>query len=185
MQQLREYTHRYFLTAGKCDASQHMPLSLIARHVIEVATEHANAWGAGYANLIAHNEAWVLSRLTIEMIRYPGINEGYELTTWVEGFNRHYSERNVEIKDGNGEIIGYVRSIWFSINITTRQPADLSRLQVIAENVGDRPCPIANIASDIAISTLIDMSIRCATWSLSSISGISTGTTVTTYPDLR
>ncbi len=143
MQQLREYTHRYFLTAGKCDASQHMPLSLIARHVIEVATEHANAWGAGYANLIAHNEAWVLSRLTIEMIRYPGINEGYELTTWVEGFNRHYSERNVEIKDGNGEIIGYVRSIWFSINITTRQPADLSRLQVIAENVGDRPCPIA------------------------------------------
>lgn len=143
MQQLREYTHRYFLTAGKCDAAQRMPLSLVARHVIEVATEHANAWGAGYAELITHNEAWVLSRLTIEMTRYPGINEEYELTTWVEGFNRHFSERNAEIKDGKGNIIGYVRSIWFAINIDTRQPADLSRLRVIADNVGDRPCPIA------------------------------------------
>lgn len=142
MQHLREYSHRYFLTAGKCDAAQRMPLSLVARHMIEVATEHANAWGAGYAELITHNEAWVLSRLTIEMTRYPGINEEYEITTWVENFNRHYSERNAEIKDSEGNTIGYVRSIWFAINLGTRLPADLSRLQVIADNVGDRPCPI-------------------------------------------
>lgn len=142
MPELREYSHRYFLTAGKCDASQKMPLSLVARHVIEVATEHANALGAGYATLIANNEAWVLSRLTIEMKRYPGINEEYEVTTWIEGFNRHFSERNFEIKDGTGEVIGYARSVWFAINIDTRQPADIARLHTLGDNVSNRLCPI-------------------------------------------
>lgn len=142
MKLIKEYKHDYFLTAGECNAEQEMPLTLIAQRVIEVATEHANILGVGYADLIKDNEAWVLSRLTIEMIRYPRVNENYTFTTWIEGYNRHFSERNMDIVGEDGEVMGYVRTIWVAINIETRTAADISKFAAIAATISDRPCPI-------------------------------------------
>lgn len=139
---IKEHIHDYFLTAGECNAEEEMPLTLIAQRVIEVATEHANILGVGYADLIKDNEAWVLSRLTIEMNRYPRVNENYTFITWIEGYNRHFSERNMEIIGENGEVLGYVRTIWVAINIETRTATDISKLSAIATTVSDRPCPI-------------------------------------------
>ncbi len=138
----KEYTHKYFLTAGECNAEKEMSVSLLAQRVIEVATEHANILGVGYADLVKENHGWVLSRLTIEMSRFPALNEEYSLTTWIEGFNRLYSERNMEVKDGNGITIGYIRSIWVAIDFDTRKPVDLSTISWLAETISDRPCPI-------------------------------------------
>ncbi len=139
----KEHTHKYFLTAGECNAQRQMPITLIAQRVIEIATEHANILGVGYSDMIKFNSGWVLSRMSIEMTRYPGVNEEYSLITWIEGFNRLYSERNMEIQDGNGETIGYVRTIWVAIDMDTRRPSDLSNISWLAETINDRPCPIA------------------------------------------
>ncbi len=138
----KEYTHKYFLTAGECNAEKEMSVSLLAQRVIEVATEHANILGVGYADLVKKNHGWVLSRLTIEMSRFPALNEEYSLTTWIEGFNRLYSERNMEVKAGDGTTIGYIRSIWVAIDFDTRKPVDLSTISWLAETISDRPCPI-------------------------------------------
>ena len=69
-----QYSHSYILTAGESDAEGRMPLTLVTERVIEVATEHANALNIGYDALIKKNIGWVLSRLSIEMLRYPRIN---------------------------------------------------------------------------------------------------------------
>lgn len=138
----KEYTHKYFLTAGECNAQKEMSISLLAQRVIEVATEHANILGVGYADLVKENHGWVLSRLTFEMKRFPSLNEEYSLTTWIEGFNRLYSERNMEVQGGNGETIGYVRTIWVAIDFETRKPVDLSTISWLAATISDRPCPI-------------------------------------------
>ena len=37
-----------------------MPVWLMTERIIDVATEHANSWGVGYARLILDNQAWVL-----------------------------------------------------------------------------------------------------------------------------
>lgn len=139
----KEHTHKYFLTAGECNAQRQMPITLIAQRVIEIATEHANILGVGYSDMIKFNSGWVLSRMSIEMTRYPGVNEEYSLTTWIEGFNRLYSERNMEIQDGNGETIGYARTIWVAIDMNTRRPSDLTGISWLAETINDLPCPIA------------------------------------------
>lgn len=142
MEAPKEYTHQYFLTAAECNAEKEMSVSLLAQRVIEVATEHANILGVGYADMVKDNHGWVLSRLTIEMKRFPSLNEEYSLTTWIEGFNRLYSERNMEVKGNNGETIGYIRSIWVAIDFETRKPVDLSTISWLAETISDRPCPI-------------------------------------------
>lgn len=140
---MKEYRKDYFITAGQCDAQQQIPLTVTTRRVIEVATLHANALGVGYDRLIKDDAAWVLTRLVIEMASYPGINSDYSLTTWIEDTNRRFSERDFVFADAEGHPLGYVRSTWMAINIKTRQAASLDGLDALADNVSDRPCPIA------------------------------------------
>lgn len=142
MENLKYYSHEYFLTAGECNPQKEMPLPLLVSRLIEVATEHANIWGVGYAKLIEDNQAWVLSRVTIEMTDYPHVNEAYAINTWVEGYNRYFSQRNFEIVDNRGKVLGYARTIWLVIDMATRTMVDISNLSYVISNIYDKECPI-------------------------------------------
>lgn len=136
-----ELTVGYRMTAAGASAQGTLPLSTLVADVIQVATDHANALGVGYSRLIEDGNSWVLSRLTIEVDRMPRIHEDYSLTTWIEGFNRHFSERNFELR-ASGVTIGYMRTVWVAINVATRRPADLSGIAHLQSTVSDRRCPI-------------------------------------------
>lgn len=138
----KEFCMDYYLAAGECNPQGEMPLTLLMRRIIEVATFHANSWGVGYARLIEDNHVWVLSRVTIEVTRFPRVNENYRLTTWIEDYNRHFSQRNMRLDDADGNPLGYVRTIWMVIDLTTRASVDISQLSYIRENISDLPCPI-------------------------------------------
>ena len=140
---MKEYSRTYYLSAGECNPQGELPLPLLVNRVIDVATHHANEWGVGYERLIADNHAWVLARVTVEMERYPRVNENYTLTTWIEDYNRMFSQRNMMITDQQGNTLGYVRTIWMVIDLATRQSVDISQLSYIRDNINDRPCPIA------------------------------------------
>ena len=136
----------YYLAAGECNPQGEMPLTLLMTRIIEVATFHANSWGAGYARLIQDNQVWVLSRVTIEMKEYPKVDTNYRLTTWIEDYNRHFSQRNMRIDDENGNALGFVRTIWMVIDMNTRASVDISQLGYISDKVSDLPCPIEPIS---------------------------------------
>lgn len=137
---MKEYIADYFLTAGECTPEGTIPVTLLANRIIETATFHANILGVGYENLITNGMAWVLSRMSIEMRNWPKVNRKYSLRTWVESYNRHFSERNFEITDENGGLLGYARTVWMTINLTTRQSGQLDGMEKLAESVSDRPC---------------------------------------------
>ena len=136
----------YYMAAGECNPQGEMPLTLLMTRIIEVATFHANSWGAGYARLIRDNQVWVLSRVTIEMMAYPKVNTNYRLTTWIEDYNRHFSQRNMRLDDADGNPLGYVRTIWMVIDINTRASVDISQLGYISDKVSNVPCPIEPIS---------------------------------------
>lgn len=137
-----EHSHSYILTAGESNAEGRIPLTLLVERVIEVATEHANALGIGYDALIKKNVGWVLSRLSLEMYSYPKINDCYAFTTWIESYNRHFSERNFAITDCTGKVLGYARTVWVPMDFATRTTADLSALFGKPFPTADLPCPI-------------------------------------------
>lgn len=119
----------YQLTAGECNAQSRLPLTLLVERLIEVATYHADELGIGYSLMYSHGLAWVLSRLTLEMKAYPGIDTDYAVATWIETLNPRFSERNFQIIDCRGEAIGYARSTWMGINLHEgRHGADIARL---------------------------------------------------------
>lgn len=133
----------FFLTAGESDAEGLMPPTLFVERVIEVATDHANEWGIGYATLIKRNIGWVLSRLSMEVHRYPRINETYTVKTWVESYNRRFSERNFVFKAADGDILGYVRTVWVPMDFEKRAVAELSQFGVESFPIADLECPIS------------------------------------------
>jgi acyl-ACP thioesterase len=139
---MKEFSKTYYLAAGECNPQGEMPLTLLMTRIIEIATWHANSWGVGYARLIHDNQVWVLSRVTIQDTSLPRVNQEYTLTTWIEDYNRHFSQRNMRLDDAQGNPLGYVRTIWMVIDMNTRASVDISQLSYICENISDLPCPI-------------------------------------------
>lgn len=136
------FTARYFLSPGECNPQQRMPLTLLINRLIEVATLHANQIGIGYAFLTLEHQTWVLSRVAVEMKRYPGVNEDYTVSTWISSISRLFSERDFEICGDGGEVIGYARTVWAVIDTRTRQVGDISRISWVKELIPSRGCPV-------------------------------------------
>lgn len=124
----RYYTKNFFLTAGRCNAEGVLPLQSLVQCLIDIATEHANSINIGYDRLIRHNCTWVLSRIAIEMESYPGINNGFSITTWIVKSNRLYSDRAFRITDSNGNVTGYALTTWVAIDISERKGANLDKI---------------------------------------------------------
>lgn len=137
-----ELSQTFFLSAGETNAEGELALPLLVSKIIDIATAHANALGIGNPAMASLNCGWVLSRLAIEMESYPKVNTDYTLTTWVETWNRHFSERIVMVSDSAGTPLGYARTIWMVLNTETRESMGLSHLHFPPELVSGRKCPI-------------------------------------------
>lgn len=136
------HRHTFRLTAAQCNAQRELSVSGLVQHVIELATEHADLLDCGFERLQSDGMLWVLSRLAFEMKRMPRLNDRYVISTWIENFNRHFSQRNFDIRTEDGEVLGYARSIWVAIDRESRRPANLEGIAAIAVTVTDRACPI-------------------------------------------
>lgn len=121
-------TELIFLGGGRCNAEDELPLAFLVRSMIDLASIHANKLGFGFDRLIKDNCSWVLSRLAVEMNRWPRINETFRLTTWIVDSNRMFSDRAFLVENEAGDILGYGLTSWMAINLETRKPANLNNL---------------------------------------------------------
>lgn len=139
MEKINLYPLDFYLTAAEVNAQCELPLSRLVTLVIDAATAHANSIGAGYARMMEDNTSWVLSRLSIDLVRMPGVNRAYRLLTWVDSLNRLYSDRLFELQDsGTGESIGWIHTTWMAIDMETRRASDLTRIVSLAEVINPR-----------------------------------------------
>ncbi|MCC8119379.1 MAG: acyl-[acyl-carrier-protein] thioesterase [Bacteroidales bacterium] len=136
------FTQQYFLTPAECNPEKRMPITLLINRLIEIATLHADTLGIGYESLVERKGTWVLSRVAVEMHRFPEVNEHYTIRTWVSSINRLFSERDFEILDGDGATIGWARTMWAVLNVETRAVADISHMEWIRDVIPDKQCPV-------------------------------------------
>jgi len=139
-------TYQFVAEPFHVDFNGRLTMGVLGNHLLNCAGFHASDRGFGIATLNEDNYTWVLSRLAIEMGRYPKVNETYTLTTWVEEWNRHFSERIISVTDDEGNAMGYARTIWMVISTETHESVGLSHLDLPAELiVGPGECPTAKI----------------------------------------
>ena len=137
------YSQKFFNSANESNPEGELAVNILVGNIIEIATAHANMLGNGNPAMAQLGAGWVLSRLTIEMTRYPKCNTSYVLKTWVENWNRHFSTRDFSVEDEAGNILGYARSVWMVLDMTTHDNFGLAHLSLPDESVYGEPCPIA------------------------------------------
>lgn len=137
-----KYSLEYFLSAGETNAEGDLSLPLLTSRIIDISTAHANELHIGNPDMADRGCGWVLSRLALEMFRYPKVNERYRLTTWIESYNRHFSERIIEVSDEQGEPLGYARTVWMILDYTTRESVGLTQLPIPDDLPIPGECPI-------------------------------------------
>lgn len=93
----------------------------LGRRILACAELHAGVRGFARLEQDGCPLLWVLSRLVIEMERWPRLGETYTITTWVRRYYRYFCDRCFEITDGEGKVIGRAFTIWAMIDALTRR----------------------------------------------------------------
>ncbi|MDE7412310.1 MAG: hypothetical protein K2N05_00785 [Muribaculaceae bacterium] len=137
-----EFSQEFLVSANEANPEGELGVQILVSNLIEVATRAALDLGIGNPVMAHLNAGWVLSRLTVEMSRYPKVNTYYKIVTWVESWNRHFSIRDFEILDGEGKTVGYARSIWMVLNTITHENFGLSHLSLPEGVIPKKECPI-------------------------------------------
>lgn len=98
-----------------------------------IAEEHAMLLNAGYKDMITkYNSYWVLSRLFVEIDRYPEYIEKLEFTTWPLKPKAVECIREYIIKQDNGEVIGRGKSIYLIIDANSHKLKPVSSINMLA-----------------------------------------------------
>ncbi len=108
-----------------CDFAKRLFMGHLGNYLLNVSDIHSNdrGWGINYLNSI--NKTWVLSRLTIDMSAYPLVYDTIKVETWLEKVISFFTERNFKITNKQDKVLGYGKSVWAIIDMTTRQPIKL------------------------------------------------------------
>jgi acyl-ACP thioesterase len=123
------------------DFRGHVTIPMIGNYLLHAASHHASQRGFGYSDMTERHTAWVLSRMVIEIKRYPTMSEPVTLYTWIDEVGRFVTSRCFELNDEAGETIGYARSIWAAIDVKTRRPTLLDEEALNVYRI-ERDCPI-------------------------------------------
>ena len=86
---------------------------------------HAELGGISFSDMQAHHQAWVLSRMRVEIKRLPKWRDVITVKTWINSLENSRSIRCLELYDGDEKIVG-CETFWAVFNTQTRRPENLS-----------------------------------------------------------
>jgi len=108
------------------DLNNRLSLKAVLSIFQDVAFIHAEEIGVGYKTCLDKNLYWVLSRVKLDIIRMPEINEVVLVETWPHEKGRIDFDRDMQILDENGNTLVKATSKWCVIDTVKRalQKAD-------------------------------------------------------------
>jgi acyl-ACP thioesterase len=94
----------------------------------EAAAQHARLLGFHPDKLREFKVGWVMSRLSIQVQRYPVAQEMIRVTTWPRSPRHKTAFREFLLEDASGNILARGTSAWPVMNLKTRTMTDLPPL---------------------------------------------------------
>lgn len=137
---------------SECNAKRELPLTTLVSQLIDLATDHANLLGIGFLFLEPKGLGWVLSRLSVEMREWPKCGDLYIISTWIESYNSHFSERCFSVKDKNGNSLGFARTIWMIIDLSSHKSMGTADTIIPQDMIPTFDCPIPKMARNRSFS---------------------------------
>lgn len=155
-----KYTKDLTIQCYETDASWRLKPASFMNFAQEAAGNHAVYLGFGYDDLIASNNAWILSRVHVEFVDTPKWKEDITLTTWHKGLNRLFFLRDFILTDKEGRTRVKATTSWLVLNLETRRlvrdPKLMEDGTVCTENVIETPADKVQMPKDIEAVHVMD-----------------------------
>lgn len=85
------------------------------------AGHHADLGGISFTDMQVHHQAWVMSRMRLEIGKLPKWRDEVTIKTWIKTLENSRSIRCMEMYLNNEKIVG-CETYWAVINTQTRRP---------------------------------------------------------------
>lgn len=128
---LKKRTYSFQIQPQYVDFQFRATMASLGDILLTTAQFNADDNGFGLRRLNEMECSWVLSRMAVEMKRFPEQYENIQVETWVEEVGRANTTRNFCIRDEKNEIIGNACSVWVFFDMKTRRAKDLQTLDGI------------------------------------------------------
>lgn len=136
------YSSAFVVQAHEADARGAASVGTICRYLQDIAALHANAIGYGFEEMQSQSYLWVLSRLTLEIDRFPMWGEQLEIETWPSGTDRLFALRDwIIYAVGAGptrEVLGRATSAWVVLSSERRTPVRIEKVSGRMDVIEDR-----------------------------------------------
>lgn len=118
---MNTFSKKFSISSYDLNPSGQARLTTMANFFQEMAYHHASLLGLGYNDMMARSTIWVLSRMRINMKRYPVWDESIELETWPSGAEKLFALRDFRVRDSTGEEIGRATTAWLILDSETHR----------------------------------------------------------------
>jgi acyl-ACP thioesterase len=122
------YTETFRIRSYHVDIHQRLTLPKLCSFFQEVAGNHTVACGVGWDVLQRENIFWVLSRLKIEIKRYPVWQEKITIRSWSNGLSGLMAIRHFQVLSEEGEELVRAISSWLTVDTSSRRIVRANRL---------------------------------------------------------
>lgn len=102
------------------------PVTLLG-YLQEAASEHMTLLGGSVRTLMAEGLTWVLSRVHLQIERYPRVRNEVTVRTWPSLREGRFTCREFELLDQTGDVVARATTSWAVIDFTTRRPVRADR----------------------------------------------------------
>lgn len=166
-------THTDHLTLRSCDcdlAGAWRPGAMLLA-MQEAGEAHSILLGAGRDDLLKHNLAWVLTRLEVDVERYPVIRDKISVETFHAPVRRWFFPRYFVMRDEAGRVFGRAASLWVLFDLTNRRMVRPENLPVLLPDNSDLPAPLGLPAPVTEVSGLMTQEVRCPVYTDIDVNG--------------
>jgi len=116
------WTQEFGVHSFDVDFRRHASIETVCRFFMEAAWNHAEALGFGFSHLAAQGKVWVLSRLSVRVVRNPQWGETVCVRTWPRATKSVFAMRDFQLLSGAGDVMASGASAWLVLDANSRRP---------------------------------------------------------------
>ena len=117
---IMKYTTKIILYSSHFDINDRLSPKSILNIFQDVTAAHGEELGVGYKSMIDKNLYWVLSRIKLDIIKMPIVNQTVVVETWPQVKGRIDFDRDMKILSEDGELLIKATSKWCVIDTVKR-----------------------------------------------------------------
>ena len=135
---MEDFSLTHTITSDECSEDHLMKPEFFLHLCQEMAEDHADSHDMGFDWAVRNHKIWVETQGNYELFRRPEWKETITLRTNTGQASPLQARRFVEMTDKDGNVLARADLMWVLIDITTRRPFPLKRMEFAFKGI---ECP--------------------------------------------